>query len=32
MACSARLERVPSDDYAVGSAPGVEANWYAVGE
>jgi hypothetical protein len=32
MAHSARLERVPNDDYAVCSAPGIEANWYAVDE
>jgi hypothetical protein len=32
MARSARLERVPNDGYAVSSAPGVEANWYAVDE
>jgi hypothetical protein len=30
MARSARLERVPNDGYAVGSAPGVVTNWYAV--
>jgi nucleosome binding factor SPN SPT16 subunit len=32
MARSARLERVLNDGYAVCSAPGVEANWYAVDE
>jgi hypothetical protein len=32
MARSARLERVLDDGYAVCSAPGVEANWYAVDE
>jgi hypothetical protein len=32
MARSARLERVPDNGYAVCSAPGVEANWYAVNE
>ncbi|KAN0129106.1 hypothetical protein V8E53_013102, partial [Lactarius tabidus] len=32
MARSARLERVLNDGYAVGSAPGVVSNWYAVCE
>jgi hypothetical protein len=32
MARSARLELVLNDGYAVCSAPGVEANWYAVDE
>jgi hypothetical protein len=32
MACSARLEQVLDDGYAVCSVPGVEANWYTVDE
>jgi hypothetical protein len=31
MARSARLERVLNDGYAVCFAPGVVANWYAIG-